>query len=365
MRNDKIGVLHLVDSLVASGAESVAVMLANNLPTESYRAYLCASRQSGPLQQRLQPHVTFLDLRRVGRFDFGAIWRLAQYTRREKIQIIHAHATSLFLGAVITLLNPAVCLVWHDHFGRQEFQSRPSYIFRPFARRVRAVFSVTRALAAWSVQALHVPKERVHYLPNFVEVHPPSEACMPLAGTPGLRVVCVANVREQKDHLTLVRAWGRLVRFEPHAHLILVGAETDWGLAEQVKGEIKQLGLNTNLTWLGPRDDIPMVLAHCNIGVLSSISEGFPLVLLEYGHAGLAVVATRVGECAEILEDGNAGILVPPANPDLLAMELLRLLNSPVLQSQLGERLKVRVKQNYSAEFVIQQVCKVYEQILQ
>ena len=70
---NKIGVLHLVDSLASGGAEHVAVMLANNLPQERYRSYLCASRQAGPLQSQIQPHVTFYDLRRKGNFDFFAI----------------------------------------------------------------------------------------------------------------------------------------------------------------------------------------------------------------------------------------------------------------------------------------------------
>jgi glycosyltransferase involved in cell wall biosynthesis len=85
---------------------------------------------------------------------------------------------------------------------------------------------------------------------------------------------------------------------------------------------------------------------------------------LEYGRAGLAVVATQVGECAEILEEGEAGLLVTPSNPDSLARAFLRLLKSPALRTQLGERLNQRVKQNYSAETIVNQVCQVYEQIL-
>jgi glycosyltransferase involved in cell wall biosynthesis len=362
--DSKVGVLHLVDSLASGGTEHVAVKLANNLPKDRYRAFLCASRQSGPLQNQIQPHVTFYDLRRNGRFDIFAIVKLSRFTHRERIRIIHAHSSSLFLGSILGLLNPELHLVWHDHFGLQGIESRPAHLYLFFIRRANAIFAVTRELARWSVQSLGVSQERVHYLPNFVETQTPFNISLDLPGKQGKRVVCVANIRAQKDHFTLLRALAQVVKVEPQAHLILVGANTDLHLAEQAREESRRLGLESNLTWLGPREDVQDILANCDIGVLSSISEGFPVVLLEYGRAGLAVVATQVGECTEILDDGNAGILVPPSNPDSLAAALLRLLQSPEMRTQLGEQLRERVEQNYSVGSIMKQVCQVYERIL-
>ena len=361
---NKTGILHLVDSLASGGAEHVAVMLANNLPRDRYRAHLCASRQAGPLQRQIKPHVVFYDLRRKGRFDVLAILRLAKFTRREHIEIVHAHTTSLFLGVILILINPRLKLVWHDHSGQKDTASRLALLYRPFARQAQAVFTVTKVSAEWSTGTLGISKERVLYLPNFVEAQLPSNTPLELHGKPCKRLVCVANVRAQKDHLTLLRALAQVVKAEPQAHLILVGAESDPQLVERVRQESRHLSLESNLTWLGPREDVPLILANCNIGVLSSVSEGFPVVLLEYGRAGLAVVATQVGECAEILEEGEAGILVPPSNPESLATALLRLLETPALRKQLGERFNTRVKQTYSAKTILHQVCQVYDQIL-
>jgi glycosyltransferase involved in cell wall biosynthesis len=361
----KTGVLQLVDSLASGGAEHVAVMLANNLPQGAYRAYLCASRKTGPLESEIRPHVAFLALNRRGLLDLRAIFRLAKLVRREQIGIIHAHTTSLFLGTAICLLDPKHRLVWHDHIGRQEIALRPKFLYSPFARRADAVFAVTRELADWSVQSLGVRREHVRYLPNFVELQQSSHASLELPGQAGKRMVCVANIRAQKDHLTLLRAFAQVVRSEPDAHLILVGAENEAALAKQAREESQQLGLaSTNLTWLGPRQDVPSILANCDIGVLSSVSEAFPVALLEYGRAGLAVVATRVGECADILQEGEAGLLVSPSNPDALAAALLHLLESPYQRTDLGRRLNERVKKDYCAETVVGEVCQVYEQIL-
>lgn len=361
---NKIGVLHLVDSLASGGAEHVAVMLANNLPKDRYRVYLCASRQAGPLQNQIQSYVTFYDLRRRGRFDVFAILRLAMFIRREQIGIIHAHTTSLFLGAILKFIDQRLKLVWHDHAEQKSMGEWRTLVYRPFVRQAQVVFTVTKELERWSVQSIGLPENRVHYLPNFVEPHQTMNVSLGLPGTAGKRLVCVANIRLQKDHLTLLRALAQVVKVEPQAHLFLVGAENDPHLASQARQESQRLGLASNVSWMGPREDVPLILENCDIGVLSSVSEGFPVVLLEYGRAGLAVVATQVGACAEILNDGEAGILVRPSSPDSLAVVLLRLLKTPALRTQLGERISERVKKNYSTETIVNQVCQVYEQIL-
>jgi glycosyltransferase involved in cell wall biosynthesis len=361
---NKLGILHLVDSLDSGGAEHVAVSLANNLPQERYRSYLCASRKGGPLQSRIRPHVSFCDLHRRGRFDFSAVIRLAMFTHQEHIRIIHAHTSSLFLAIVVALLNRNVKVIWHDHNGLYGIRDRFVPIYRVFALRADAVIAATEDLAKWSVHQLGVPPDRVLYLPNFVESLECPKQLMDLPGRIDKRIVCVANVRIQKDHLNLVRAMANVVEVEPDVKLILVGADNDVYLAEQVRDEIRRLELEKKITWLGPRQDVASILDNCSIGVLSSMSEAFPVVLLEYGRAGLAVVATQVGQAAEILEDGHAGILVPPANSDVLAAALLQLLSSPHLRVQLGNRLSDRVRKKYTASAIFSQLCQVYEHIL-
>ena len=99
--------------------------------------------------------------------------------------------------------------------------------------------------------------------------------------------------------------------------------------------------------------------------VLSSRTEGLPVSLLEYGMAGLPVVATQVGECEEVLDRGGAGLLVPPQSPRDLAEALLSLLGSPERRALLGERFLHRVQELYSAGSIIERVCLVYKAVLQ
>jgi glycosyltransferase involved in cell wall biosynthesis len=81
--------------------------------------------------------------------------------------------------------------------------------------------------------------------------------------------------------------------------------------------------------------------------------------------AGLPAVATQVGDCPEVLDHGQAGLLVAPRRPDELAAALLRLLRSAELRASLGEALRCRVQEHYTAEAVMRQVCSVYDSVLE
>ena len=150
----------------------------------------------------------------------------------------------------------------------------------------------------------------------------------------------------------------------PTAHLLLVGARSDTSQVDAVRQEISMHGLNENISLLGQRSDVHAILRSCDIGVLSSASEGLPLALIEYGMAGLPTVATRVGQCPEVLDEGRVGTLVEPGNPEELARGLLTLLRSPDERCVFGEQFLRHVKSSYSTEAVLPQVWQVYDEIL-
>lgn len=356
-------VLQLVDSLAAGGAERMAVSLANGLAERGFTSSLCASRVGGPLQETLAPQVRFLLLGRRVRCDLSALLRLAAWVKQTGVQIVHAHTTSVFLGILLKQLRPGLRLVWHDHVGQHERHARREILYWLAARQVDAVLTVSRDLAWWAEKRLGLPAERVHFLPNFVSQPSSPVLAPPLPGLPGLRVVCVANIRVQKDHLTLLKAWAETVRRVPQAHLLLVGADAEAALAQRARQKAQEWGLQSSLTWLGSRQDVAAILAGCSVGVMSSISEGFPVTLLEYGQANLAVIATQVGECAEILAGGQAGLLIPPSNPQALSAALQRLLTDEALRRQVAQRLQRRVQERYSAAVFFKQLTGIYESL--
>jgi len=361
------GVLHVVDSLDLGGTEKVAVNLVNHIPPDRYRPYLCSTRRAGPLTSAVRKGVRYLDLERQSRFDLAALRRLRRFIHQEDIQLLHLHASSLFLGRLISLLPrpQRLHVIWHDHYGRCEWNDRPTGLYRLAVMGAAGVIAVNHRLVDWARQELHVPLQRVWYVPNFVL--PAETTAMPRQELPGSkesRIVCVANLRPQKDHLNLVRAMAIVCRRYPKAHLLLVGAAVDENYARLVRQEVIDLHLQKNITFLGQVAEVATVLPACDVGVLSSASEGLPLSLLEYGWAGIPAIATSVGQCPEVLDYGKAGILVEPASPEPLAAAIQFLLDSAEQRRENGHRLQQFVRRTFDPAAVMEQICRIYASVL-
>lgn len=363
--DERIGVMQLTDSLELGGAERVALNLANLLPRDRYVPHLVTTRMRGPLAAEIAPDVHTLFLDRGPRWDdLPAAVRLARYIRRHRIRIVHAHKLAVALGSLAHLMAPSAKLVFHDHWGLTGVRQRSDVLHRIVTWRASGVISVNEDLRRWAIEKLGFPEHRVWYVPNFVVDPPPCANPPELPGVPGRRIVCVARIDPQKGLLELVQAMKRVVEVVPEAHALVVGAETDAAYGRQLRAEIARVGLGRSVSILGARMDVTDVVQACDIGVLSSASEGLPLALIEYGLCRRPAVATDVGQCAEVLDHGRAGILVPPRDPSALAEALIRLLQSPEERSRLAERAYQHALQRHSASAVMRRISAIYDELL-
>jgi glycosyltransferase involved in cell wall biosynthesis len=345
-----IGIMHLVDTLEIGGLERIAVNLANHAARVGYRSFLCATRSCGALADAISDEVRVIVLGRRHRFDLGPLLRLRRFLSQYRIQILHMHGSALFAGRVAAIGLPGTALVWHAHYGRLAERNAP-LPWRTAIRGVSAVVTVSKPLADWSEHHLGVEAERIHCIPNFVVSSGPVET-IPLDGVAGYRCVCVANDRLEKGLDILVEAF-RSVRAEvPEARLFWVG-----------RPGITTMG-EAGIVALGERNDVPSVLASCDVGILSSRVEGLPMALLEYGAAGLGAICTRVGQCEEVALDGQAALLVNPSNPQELAHAIIGLLRSPERRIALGCALRARVAVNYSVDTAWRSLQPIYERLV-
>lgn len=358
-----VAVMHLVDTLAVGGAERMAVNLVNALPRDRFRPHLCCTRHDGPLASALRDDVARLTLERTHRLDAAALGRLIAHVRRHDVRILHAHSAAVFAAVLASLAPPYPAVVWHDHYG-PELERRVVWPYRAVAWRLRQVIAVNEPLADWARRRLRLGAGRVRYVPNFVAPPEAAGSSPELPGTAGRRIACVANLRPQKDHGTLIAAFARVVEAVPDAQLLLMGAEGDEAYAASLRRGVEAARLGGKVSWLGVRDDVAAVLEECAVGVLSSASEGLPLALLEYGMAGLASVATSVGQCADVLDHGRAGILVPPGDMAALAAALIALLGDDSRRAALGTALRRQVDEHYGSSSAIASVTAVYDAVL-
>jgi glycosyltransferase involved in cell wall biosynthesis len=354
--------MQLTDTLDAGGAERVAVNFANLLPRDRFESCLCTTRRDGTLATLVREDVERVSLGRTARFDLPPLRRLADFISSEGTEILHAHGSSLLVALAAAFRRPYPAVIWHLHHVHQREEYSP-WVYRLIGLRAAVVVAVSQQVADWARRQLWVSADRVVYLPNFSLPDSGERVSAPsLPGTKGHRIACVANVRPPKDQCTLIEAFARVVRVAPEAHLLLIGGG-DARYRLVVQDAITRHGLDANVSMLGERSDVAAILAACDIAVLSSATEGFPLALVEYGQAGLPVVATRVGQCADVLDHGDAGLLVDPGNPQQLAAALLSVWHSAAQRRLLGQKLRRRVQQRYDAEPVLRQLCGLYERV--
>ena len=136
-------------------------------------------------------------------------------------------------------------------------------------------------------------------------------------------ILMIARLDKIKDQETLLRAYAKI---KDKCNLILVGEGERRQKLEKIALD---LDLDPKSIFLGSRLDIPFLLANADIFALSTTEdEGFGIVLIEAMAAGLPILATDVPACREVLDNGKAGILIPPRNVDIWIREINRLINS-------------------------------------
>lgn len=356
-------VLQLIDSLDAGGAERVSVNLANASSEAGVKSFLCATRKGGVLEQFIDPSVKRFILHKRFSIDPKAIYALVKFIRGNDINIIHAHATSFFM-AVLCKLVTGVKVVWHDHNGfRNRVNKKQNRIIIQFSRFFDTVISVNEKLAQWSRNNLYLDAKQIDYMQNFA--HLSLQNSNPeLPGNKYNRIVSLANLRWQKDHITLLKAFKTIVEQYDDWHLLLVGQDSEDDYSNLIKSYIQEERLTESVHILGSRSDSADILLHSTIGVLSSKSEGLPVALLEYGLAQLPVVCTDVGQCGDVLGHGKYGKVIPPKNNEAFAMALIELIENKESREQYTKAFHEHVLKNYSKEAVIKYLLKIYEEVL-
>lgn len=352
--------LQIIDSLEAGGAERMAVNIANTLAKEGHDSHLCVTRKEGLLQKAIDSEVTYLFLNKKGKIGWRAVFKLRSYIQEQQIEVVHAHSTSAYIAVLaLVFLKNQPKLIWHDHYGKaDQLDQRPYTIWKLISVFFDQIISVNKRLKTWAEKELKCKK--VLYLENFAVQAPMLPLQSPLDGTAGKRIVCLANLREQKDHLNLLQAFEKLPTEFHEWTLHLCGQDFKDAYSKDLQHQIQKRALASRVFLLGSRPDVTAVLNACDIGVLSSKSEGLPVALLEYALCPLPVVVTDVGACKEVVAD--CGLVVPPENAKLLAAALEQLISNHELRDRYATQFQEQVQQHYGSDRYVEQLVKIYKE---
>lgn len=196
-------------------------------------------------------------------------------------------------------------------------------------------------------------RERLKVVPNGVEVARFAEAApRPLAFPAGSTVICFSGLFYPWHGVGfLAEAFSLVLAERPDCRLLLVGDGEERSVVEAIldRHGARPAAL---LTGLVPRDDVPGYLAAADILVSPHAPDanfvGSPIKVFEYMASGRPIVATRVGQLADALVDGETALLVEPGDPAAIASALVTLADDADLRSRLGDRAQEKARTSHS-----------------
>jgi len=355
-------ILQLIDSLEAGGAERMAVNYANALSESIAFSSLVTTRKEGELKNQVAKKVSYLFLDKKRALDIKAILRLRKHIINNQVQIIQAHSSSFFLAVLVKLSLSGVKIIWHDHYGNRIHERRKKhYILFLASFFFSACFAVNPELQKWILKNLRTAK--VFFIPNFTIEDNSIVDKTYLKGEINKRIICLANLKNPKNHIAILEAFCNTQLNDFSWSLHFVGKIYKDDYFYQLKSFIDENDLEESVFFYDSIEDVSFVLSQANIGVLASKYEGFPVSLLEYGHAGLAVISTYVGFCSSLIKNEYNGLLFNPEDSEELKEHFLKLAFDEELQKKLGMNLKTDILKQYSCSEIIKELIAKYNYI--
>lgn len=364
-------ILHLVTLSDWGGAQACVYALARGLRGVYDPTVGCAP--GGPLVTRLRrAGVRVVELPVLTRTphllaDPAALVLLARWLRRERFALVHCHSTKAgLLGRLAARAAGVPAIVFTAHAWpflegwSPLIRAGTTLVERGLARISGAIICVAEHVRREALSLGIGRPAQLHVVYNGVD---PQVWLAEQNGGGGIRedrctVVAVGRLKSPKDQATLIEAWRRLSG--PH-RLFLAG---DGPLRRTLEDLVQRRGLTGRVEFLGRRDDVPALLRHADIFVLSSLREGLPLVVLEAMMSALPVVASNVGGIGEAVVHDRTGLLVPPRDPAALAAALRRLLEDAALRRRLGAAGRDRALGHFTSEHMLTKTAALYDRVL-
>lgn len=345
-------IVQIIDTLEPGGAERMAVNYANALTQKIEFSGLVTTRKEGILQNKINDKVSYLFLNKKKKIDFSAVSRLRKYILKNKITIVHAHSSSFFIAILVKLTLPEIKIIWHDHYGiSQDLKSRKSLSLKIGSLFFKGIISVNSALKTWAES--YLLNSDIIYFPNFVTLSDDYIEKIQLKGNDGKRIICVANFRPQKNHKLLLEAALVIKTQYPEWTFHFFGKDFMDTYSEDIKRIINDSKLNQTVFLYGSTHSISSALDQCDIGVLTSLSEGLPLALLEYAQHKLPVVATKVGEIDKIITSEKEGLVIESNNVNQLINAINKLISDKTYREEIALTLNEKIQLEYSENNII------------
>lgn len=362
----------ILSELRPGGMERLVVHLSNGLKSRNIPVKIICLQGKGDLAGKIENHeIIVSEIGSYGSKDVKAIWSLGRILREFRASIVNIHDySSLPYGVLANFLFLRCPLMFTAHGllyeGFDELRKR----YRFFAKFLSCFSAVSEAVANRHRDYLDWKKD-ILVIPNGVPEIETDNSHRRMVRNE-LRIedgqllfLAVGNPRPEKGFEDLIQAVIKLklmtdgkFRFK----VAVAGKLDDSEYCQMLKTSVESEKLQDYFMFLGFRDDTAALYNAADIFVLSSRSEGLPMVILEAMTAELPIIATRVGGIPDAI--GQVALLVDPQEPQKLATAMYDMMTDISSRDLFVRKGKELVREKYSMEKMVDAYIQVYEELV-
>jgi glycosyltransferase involved in cell wall biosynthesis len=354
------------------GAENMAAELIHRLAemgVANYLAVLDNCRTSNAeLLAAVQPNLAgYVVLPCPGKLNLGVVFRLREYIREQAIVIAHSHKYKTNIYTLLACLGTGCRLVstCHNWLGKSLAMRFYAWLDKRILRSFDMVVGVSNEIVAELTK--HVSPHKIVRIGNGIDIqkyqrHVSRDEAKRQLHIGNRHVIgFVGRLSPEKGIGYLLRAVRNLIKERQDVCVMIVG---DGEQADVLKEEARALQITDRVIFTGNRSDTPMLYATMDVFVLPSLQEAFPMVLLEAMACGVPIVATRVGDVAEIIEPDTTGMLVEMKDVIALQNAIRKMLTYPVEAERMSATARTKAEQSFSSAAMAKQYYAIYERIM-
>lgn len=343
-------IVHITYKISAGGLEQVLLQTVNGLP--QYNHVVIAISTSDDFMQRFDSTTQFINLDKKAGGSAKVLWAAFKLLRQLKPDVVHTYnlAGAEFLPvAFFAGVKKRV----HSEHGTPQTQAalRSNKItwlrkaFLPFANHI---IVVSKQLKEWLVDIIGQANDKVSIILNGVNT-----SVYSLHGrrnTQSFTLGTVARLSPEKNQALLIQAFAEFLLRLPQAQasncfLRIVG---DGPQMLALVDLVKQLNLTNQVVFVGNSNTVSQELELIDLFILTSISEGMPMTILEAMATGLPILSTDVGNIRGVVEASKGGMVVPSENKDKLVEALLWFYSQESERLEMGNNAHAYVQDNCS-----------------
>ncbi|OFW86824.1 MAG: hypothetical protein A2794_00155 [Alphaproteobacteria bacterium RIFCSPHIGHO2_01_FULL_40_8] len=355
-------ILHLISSNGFYGAENVVLSILSALKKNGMQPFLICLKSSGKIEPEISLQAKQQDIHSEviscnGKFDTRAIAGIKAFIRENNIDIVHSHNYKSNLYGLLASRQAGVPIIstLHGWTGENNKIKFYEFIDKHVVKKMDHLVSVSPKINA-----------KATLIPNGVDVN----KFDPINVKRDLRkefdlgnsfvIGTAGRLSREKGQIGLIKAFEKIKEQIPAAKLLIAG---EGPLQKDLERYAGKKSLAGSVVFAGKVKDMPSLYKTMDIFVLSSITEGIPIVLLEAMAMQLPVISTDVGGTSYVIDPGKDGILIPPKDVNMLAENLVLLFKSKSLRSDLGQQARKKILDRFSLDSLYRSYLKIYEDI--